>query len=328
MTSGVQFDGSVEHFVTLFDLAFLPQGLALHESLLTHCPKVCLWVIAMDAECLDALRRLDRPGIHIIPLAEIEDDRLRKVKPGRKRGEYCWTLTPFSIQAVFARDPTACRVTYLDADLWFLRSPMELLARMSDRNSSVLITEHLYDPDYDQSALSGRFCVQFLTIQNDGPGLGIVQWWGERCLEWCFDRIEPERFGDQKYLNRWPEMIGDGLYIVSDRGSFTAPWNYRWTGADTGKAIFHHFHNFRLMSPSTCRWWHFYDLGTGADALYACYTGSIGRQLALMETQGITPRWIPESHPPGIMEFLRRVKARMQGRIRYGAIPRGVRVSP
>ena len=55
--------------------------------------------------------------------------RLLAVKPGRTRAEYCWTMTPFACQAVFDRDPSSARATYVDADVFFFDDPRVLLRR-------------------------------------------------------------------------------------------------------------------------------------------------------------------------------------------------------
>jgi hypothetical protein len=67
----------------------------------------------------------------------------------------------------------------------------------------VLITDHGYAPEYDQSATSGQYCVQFMTFERDG-GEPVRRWWEERCIEWCYARFEDGKFGDQKYLDDWP----------------------------------------------------------------------------------------------------------------------------
>ena len=38
----------MEHYVTLFDSLFLPQGLALHASLQQHAGEHRLWVLCVD----------------------------------------------------------------------------------------------------------------------------------------------------------------------------------------------------------------------------------------------------------------------------------------
>ncbi len=106
-----------EHFVTLFDASFLPIGLALYSSLKAHAQPFRLWVLAIDEGVERHLARLGLPDLTVIPLRSFETPALLAVKPGRTRAEYCWTMTPFTCQAVFDRDPSAQRATYVDADV-------------------------------------------------------------------------------------------------------------------------------------------------------------------------------------------------------------------
>ena len=99
----------MEHFVTLFDSFFLPQGVALHLSLQRHAGPHTLWVVCVDDEAHDVLSRLKLPNVKPMRLAELETPDLLRVKPGRTRGEYCWTLTPFAPRFVFEAAPEAVR---------------------------------------------------------------------------------------------------------------------------------------------------------------------------------------------------------------------------
>jgi len=113
----------MEHFVTLFNSLFLPQGLALHRSMERHIQNYTLWILCVDDETYDVLQLLDLPHLRLLKLSELETDELLAVKSGRTIGEYCWTLTPFAPRFVFEADSTVNRVTYLDADVWFRRHP-------------------------------------------------------------------------------------------------------------------------------------------------------------------------------------------------------------
>ena len=124
----------MEHYVTLFDSIFLPQGLALHMSMERHAGAYTLWILCMDEAAYDALQRLNLPNVRLLALADVENPQLLQVKPTRSRGEYCWTMTPFTPKMVFERDTSVQRVTYLDADLWFRQSPhMTRIPRMKQR---------------------------------------------------------------------------------------------------------------------------------------------------------------------------------------------------
>ena len=240
---------ATEHFCTLFDSGFLPHGLCLYESLCRHSRPFKLWIVCMDDVVESAFRKLNFPEVVILPLREVESEKLLAVKPTRTRGEYCWTLSPFIYDMVFDRALDAERVTYLDADLYFFDSPTILLDEFAASGKDVQITEHAFSPECDQSEASGRFCVQFQTFRRTPGGFRVRRWWQERCLEWCFARSEDGKFGDQKYLDRWPELFGAEVHILQQIERAMAPWNASHI-ARRGpiKPVFFHFHSLRRLS--------------------------------------------------------------------------------
>ena len=48
----------MEHFVTLLDSLFLPQGIALHRSMERHIDKYQLWILCVDDEAYEILNKL------------------------------------------------------------------------------------------------------------------------------------------------------------------------------------------------------------------------------------------------------------------------------
>lgn len=209
------------NFCTLFDINFINQGLVMHESLLKHCKDFHLYIFAFCDKSYALLKELDLKNTTIIPLKEFEDEELLKIKPTRTRGEYCWTCSSSTILYCLEKyNLPSC--TYLDADLYFYSDPKVLLDEMGEK--SVLITEHNYTKEYDQSEKSGRFCVQFITFKNNEKGIEVLNWWRNACLEWCFARCEDGKFGDQKYLDTWPAKF-DCVHILQNLGGGVAPWN-------------------------------------------------------------------------------------------------------
>lgn len=234
----------MEHFVTLFDSLFLPQGLALHRSMQRHIKDYCLWVLCMDDETYRALSKLNLPNVRLLELKRLETEALLAVKPTRSKAEYCWTLTPFTPKFVFEADSTVERVTYLDADLWFRKNPAPLFAEFDASRKHVLITDHAYAAEHDQSATSGQYCVQFMTFTRTGGEL-VRQWWEQKCLEWCFARFEGGKFGDQKYLDDWTERFPLQVHVLQNKELLLAPWNA--TRFPYGNAIAWHFHALRVL---------------------------------------------------------------------------------
>lgn len=238
---------TVEHFVTLFDSAFLPQGLALYESLCRHGGEFTLWVVCLDVLCFNLLTSLQLPKLRCLDLRQYETPELKLVRQGRTQVEYCWTLTPFAPRWVFEADPYVERVTYVDADLFFLRSPAPIYAELRDSRKAVLITEHAYSPVCDRSDESGRYCVQFIVFLRTRSEK-VRNWWELRCLEWCYQRHEDGKFGDQKYLESFPLLFPELVHVLSQRSALQAPWNaarFPWS-----EAIAYHFHGLRLLGPT------------------------------------------------------------------------------
>ena len=239
----------MEHFVTLFDSAFLPQGLALHESLLQHCDCFTLWILCLDSGVERKLTHLNLANVRLLSLENLETASLSSLKSERSRAEYCWTLTPWSVFWVFESDPGVARVTYIDADLYFVASPVGIFEEFSASGKSVLITEHGYSPECDQTLLAGRYCVQFLTFVR-GQGQVVLQWWLEQCMNWCFDRYEDGLFGDQRYLEKFNLYFPDTIFCTGPDCRFQAPWNasiYRLS-----EAVVYHFHGLRLLGGHMC----------------------------------------------------------------------------
>ena len=72
-----------------------------------------------------------------------------------------------------------------------------------------------------------------------------ARWWADRCIEWCYARLEDGKFGDQKYLDDWPERFPDAVHVLRERAFLQAPWNA--TRFPASEARVFHFHGLRLM---------------------------------------------------------------------------------
>ena len=306
-----------EHFVTLFDHKFLPYGMALYSSLEEHLPEFVLWVLCIDEDVEASLRRLDLPNLRLIPLREVEAQALLKVKAGRTRAEYCWTLTPFTPSFVFGMDPKVKRVTYLDADLFFFSDPAPILDAFDTSGAQVLITEHGFAPEYDKGSKYGIYCVQFMTFRNSPGGLKVLDWWQARCLEWCFDRAEDGKFGDQKYLDDWTIRFGSDTHVLARKELALAPWNARMFLQKRGAVppVFFHFHRFRIVAPTTMMVYRGYRVGQAAERLYEHYSERMTWALSVLATKGIPVPVLPLSR--GMLERIKQVVLFLLRSIRF-----------
>lgn len=217
----------------------------MYESLAACCQEFHLYIFAFDDRCYALLKKMALNSVTIINLKDFEDDKLLKIKGTRSAGEYCWTCTPSVIRfAIQHFNLDSC--TYLDADLYFYSDPSKLVDELGKK--SVLITEHRYTPKYDQSIISGIYCVQFMTFKNNSEGMAVLEWWRNACLDWCYARCEDGKFGDQKYLDDWLERF-DSVHVLQNPGGGVAPWNIqqfdiltRWE-----ELVFYHFHKLSFI---------------------------------------------------------------------------------
>ena len=242
------------HFCTYFDHRYLPHALALTASLRRHCRDFRLWALCLDGAAHDALQRLAIPEVTPIALAEFEhgDVELAAAKSNRSTIEYYFTCTPSLPLFILRRERAIDTITYLDADLFFFSDPAPLFEEIGA--SSVAIIPHRFPaanaPRFERF---GIFNVGWLTFRRTAAGLACLRWWRERCLEWCFDREEPARFADQKYLDDWPSRFED-VHVVRHHGANVASWNlanYALTArggqvfVDEAPLIFFHFHHLK-----------------------------------------------------------------------------------
>lgn len=246
------------NFCTLFNSAYLSRGIVLYESLEKTCADFHLFVFAFDDKTYQYLSKANYRHLTPISLKEFEDKDLLEVKSSRSAAEYCWTCTPSTILYCLTTYKLE-NCTYVDADMCFYSDPSVLINEMN--SNSVLITEHRYTSKYDQTAKSGKYCVQFITAFNNACGLQVINWWRNACIEWCYARHEDGKFGDQKYLDQWPQKFS-GVHELQHLGGGIAPWNVQQyefeilNGKLVGKelssskkfeAVFFHFHSLKFF---------------------------------------------------------------------------------
>jgi hypothetical protein len=193
----------------------------MYESLKKCCDNFHLYILSFDERTFNILTKLSLEHVTVISLNDFEDEELLKLKPTRTKAEYCWTCTPSTIYYIIKKyNVDSC--TYIDADLFFYSNPKILFEEMGEK--SVMITEHRYSKSYDRSKIAGIYCVQFITFKNDRNGLAVLHWWRNACNDWCYNRYEDGKFGDQKYLDDWTTRF-EGVHVLEHLGGGMAPWN-------------------------------------------------------------------------------------------------------
>jgi hypothetical protein len=235
-------------YCSYFDHNYLPRALLTIRSLRLYDTATPIYILTLSDLCETVLRELALPNVRIIPLRTLEEayPELVAVKPTRSRIEYYFTLTPFLPHYLFAATP-AERVTYIDMDLYFFSSPKPVLHSLGQ--ASVAITPHRFSFEYRNHFVYGLFNVAWLTFRRCAEGLDCLNSYKADCTAWCYDRLEDGRFGDQKYLDSWPQRY-PSLRAIEHKGVNLASWNIdnyelklknQKLTVDADPVVFYHF---------------------------------------------------------------------------------------
>lgn len=213
-------------FCTLFDSNYLDKGLALYSSMREHIKHFKLYIFAFDEKSFEVLSDMRLKNTVIISVEDIMTDRLREIRQERTRAEFCWTCSSVIIEHVLLkRGERIC--TYIDADIYFFASPIGIIDEIMDSKCSVGLVRHGFERDYEYGRWIfgvGKYCIQFNTFLNNEEGIAVLSEWKENCLDWCFNRLEDGKLGDQKYPDKWKQKY-DCIHEIQNLGAGVAPWN-------------------------------------------------------------------------------------------------------
>jgi len=250
----------MQNFVTLFNKNYLIRGLLLYESLKKNVSDFRLYIITFDKYTYDFLTKKNFKEIIPIKLKHFEDKTLLKAKKNRTLTEYFWTCSGSTILYLFKKKNLKDCI-YLDADIFFFNNPKAIIKSIK-KNETCIITKHNYAKIYDQSKFNGIFCVQFMYFKNSKASKKILNNWRRQCLDWCFNRVEDGKFGDQKYLDEWPNLYKNQVHICKKIGAGLAPWNainyeiikkkklvaIEHKNNSSHKIFFFHFHELKFLN--------------------------------------------------------------------------------
>ena len=245
----------MRYFCTYFDCHYLARALAMYESLRRHCPEFKMWMLCFDESSYAKLVKLKLPNIVPLTLNELErnDAPLLEARKNRTLLEYYFTCTPSLPLFILRSESPVDLITYLDADLYFFSSITPVFEEIGDK--SIAIIPHRFSEAFRKWEWNGIFNVGWVSFRRDDNGLSCLNWWRERCLEWCYDRIEDNRFADQKYLDDWPVRFPN-VVVLTHKGANLAPWNIGNYDlsirggvifVDDQPLIFFHFHAFKQV---------------------------------------------------------------------------------
>jgi len=290
----------VRRYCTYFNADYALRALVMIESLRKWEPGAALHALCLD-ETAARIIRDHAPETHVTTLTELEsfDPALAAARANRSAIEYFFTCTPCFPRYVLARHPDAESITYVDADIVFYDRPERIFSEAGA--ASITIVPHNFTPALAHAVIYGVYNVSWVTWRNDEEGRRCLDDYRIDCLAWCHDRLEGDRFADQKYLDRWP-MRYRHVHVVTAKGVNLALWNvdaYELrleAGAvtvDGEPLVFFHYHGVRHLAPGRYRVpFSIYDVSRNKDfvrdVLCMPYVGRLTRLFAeLSGTYGL-----------------------------------------
>lgn len=191
----------MNRYCTILSTTTFIYGLQMIRSLQSMQRSAYVYVLAFDDECASLLQKLKLANVKVLTLSQIESPMLLQAKADRSPLEYQWTLIPNLLMYIlhnFAVDA----VTYVDSKVAFYHNPTLVFKQAEE--SVILLVPCRAQALFDKTQEQGKYHTAFIHFKRHPIAVKALQWWQDRCLDWCYDRFEEDKYGAQKYLDCLP----------------------------------------------------------------------------------------------------------------------------
>ena len=190
----------MHYYCTYVDTNYLVRFLALSSSLNIHDKEHRIFALCLDDQSALILKALNKNSVSIIHLSELEkfDAELYATRLSRNLVDYYQTATPCYMRFVFEIHPSVNQVTFLDPDIYLFSSPQPIFKEIGE--CSIAIIENNFSINRNIKEATANYYVSWLTVRRSKIGFKALAWYRDKCIDWCFDRVEAKKYGDQGYL--------------------------------------------------------------------------------------------------------------------------------
>ena len=230
------------------DFNFLPNGLALYESMKQFDSNFTLHYLCMDDESFELLKELNE-DIVAYPLSDFlnRDEALADLATQNYR-YFCWSLASYFTNHLM--DKINEDITYIDSDILFYDKIETVLNEIGSKDVG-LFRHRQYPLSHPNG--NGWFNVGVVHFKNSDVAKGLLSWWADAVLHKKYPELAT--CGDQKYLDVFLEHA-ENIFIDGNIGH-GAPWHWQlydyssyfedgcitWEGKKQ-KLVFSHFSDF------------------------------------------------------------------------------------
>lgn len=253
--------------ITVFTLCasnYLVGAKVLGDSLRQHDPNV-RFVIGLVDRIPEELDPEYCAPFEILPVESLGIDCFEEMCKKYKIVELCTAVKPWYFEHLYARDPRADVVIYMDPDILVYRSLAPLVDTLERAN--IVITPHscTYDDSatnifYEKAMLrKGIYNLGFIATRRSAETARFLRWWQARLRDHCYWRPDEGMFFDQLWVALAPVYF-EGVQVETDPGYNMSFWNVfeRRLTVREGKRIvngkhdlvFFHFSGFKPLDPA------------------------------------------------------------------------------
>lgn len=215
----------LHNYCTILSNDSLYKGLVLYHSLKEYDDNFTLYMICMQDNVKSILEAMKLDNVVIISLKDIEDfdKALASAKNTRNEKEYAWTIKSSIILYLFDKYFSLQNMIYIDADIEFFSSVEPIFEEFKD--ASIMLTrERFYIQDNEPWYIQyGQYNGGFMAFKRDDNGIEALYWLREKCINWCYNKVEKQLYGDQKYTEDWLQRF-KGVKISKNLGINTTAW--------------------------------------------------------------------------------------------------------
>ena len=215
------------YYATLFDYNYISYGCTLITSINAVSDNHLIFVFCFDNDALQFMQEKKLSNVYLVSIDELMLNlkELNDAKKNRSRTEFFYTCSPAICKYVLDNFDYVDLINYLDSDIFFFSSPLPIFKELE--SFSIGIIEHRFSPNAQKFIKYGKFNVGWISFRNDISGNTCLNEWYFDCIHWCYQRIEDERYADQKYLDSWPKKYKKNLCIIKNLGANLAIWNIK-----------------------------------------------------------------------------------------------------
>lgn len=243
------------NIATILDKNYIVRTLAFYEALIKFGEEYTFWLLCLDNETKEIINRLDLKNIIAMKVDEINDQELLSSRTNRNIAEFAFTSKSAWINYIFNHTKKGDNLIYADNDVIYFSTPNNVLDRMRKNGYSIGITAHRFAKKQEQlNEKIGKYNAGLIYFIVDDNSRECVREWRKQCIDWCYLKHEEGKFGDQLYMNKWPEKY-KAVYEIPDKGVNVGSWNlhnYKITKKDNiffvddDLLVCYHFHRIRF----------------------------------------------------------------------------------